>query len=187
MNRDQIIRLSGWALILGGLAIALGFLLGEEGIFFGLFLLAPVLLGFGMLGLRARYGDEMGGLGKGVLVVGVIGAAIALVGAIGQILGDDGFFLGTFVGLTLMFAGLLLFGAVAVPRSLLPRWNWLPVLAGIWVPMIALLYAISEGLGVRLVDIPDAALVVGFVIVGVAVSLLGYVLQADAAGVAATA
>jgi uncharacterized membrane protein len=54
-------------------------------------------------------------------------------------------------------------------------------LAGIWVPLIALLYGISEGFNVNLPAISNAVLVAVFLIMGLALLLLGYVVQADAA------
>jgi hypothetical protein len=180
MNSNRIIRLSGWALMLGGLATAAGFVAGEGGVFVSLFLVAPIFLGTGMFGLAAGYGDEIGRLGKGVLWAGVLGAAVALGGAVGQILGDEGYFLGTFAGLTLIFSSLLVFGVVALRRKLLPWGNALPVVAGIWVPLIALLYIVSEAFEVRLPDLPDPVLVGVFVFMGAVLLLWGYLVQADA-------
>ncbi|MEJ2735190.1 MAG: hypothetical protein P8189_16770 [Anaerolineae bacterium] len=181
MRTNRIIRLSGWALILGGLAIVVGSLFGDEGLFFGLFLVMPIFVGAGMLGLQAGYKDALGNLGRTILWAGVLGAAVALVGAIGQMFWDEAYFAGTFFSLTGIFTSLLLFGVQALRRKLLPWGNGLPVLAGIWVPLIALLYGISEGFNVNLPAISNAVLVAVFLIMGLALLLLGYVVQADAA------
>jgi hypothetical protein len=184
MKSNRIIRASGRALMLGGLATVVGFAAGEGGVFVSLFLVAPVFLGAGMFGLAAGYRDEIGALGKGALWIGVLGAAVALVGAIGQIFGDDDYFLGTFVGLTMIFASLSVFGLVALRRKLLPRGNALPVVAGIWVPLIALLYVVSEAFDLRLPDVPDPVLIGVFVFMGAVLLLWGYLVQADARGAA---
>lgn len=180
MKSERLIRVSGWALMLGGLATAAGFAAGEGGAFVSLFLVAPIFLGTGMFSLAAGYRDGIGALGKGILWVGVLGAAVALVGAIGQILGDEDYFLGTFVGLTMVFGSLLVFGFVAMRRKLLPWGNVLPVVAGIWVPLIALLYIVSEAFDVRLPEVPDPVLVGVFVFMGAVLLLWGYLIQADA-------
>jgi hypothetical protein len=186
MKSKQNLRLSGWALMLGGLATAAGFAGGEGGAFVGLFIVAPLFLGAGMFGTATGYRDEIGGLGKGALWAGVLGAAVALAGAAGQILGDNGYFVGTFVGLTMVFGALLVFGIVALRRKLLPWGNALPVYAGIWVPLIALLYVLSEALSLRQADLPDAVLVGIFISIGAAVLLWGYLIQANAGKDAAT-
>jgi hypothetical protein len=40
------------------------------------------------------------------------------------------------VGTLLYFLGLVVFGIAAVRDKLLPRWNALPILTGIWIPIL---------------------------------------------------
>lgn len=198
MTRPKFIRLSGWALMTGAVAF-LPFLienmlvltryspllndwyvldiLASFGVIYG-----SILLPIGMLGLRARYGGQVGTLGKGILLTGSLGGgAIVVTMLYGMKYSLEDVYLvwGIFVtGLSLQFLSLLLFGALAWIRKPLPRGNGLPLAAGLSAPLFIKLSAIV--MGVRFfVENPIFIIVsaVGFIFMTIALIRLGYILQ----------
>jgi hypothetical protein len=187
--KTEDIRRAGWALILGATSFVLGFFLAiaeySNGDWSLLALLSLVfvslpLLVFGVLGLRNRYGENVGSFGKNILLIG------AILGPLTSVLG---FFLMSveplwfviYTGPAVLFVCLTLFGVVALHTKPLPRWNILPILAGLWYPVIILSYlAISlttgDWSGSR---IPDIVNIILITIQGVALLALGYILKAD--------
>jgi len=198
MNNSSFIRLSGWALILGAVAfspfIVIVMLentsfslpvfqsgLLENAIVIGFFW-SPVLIAIGMLGLRARYGNEIGTSGKGVLLLGAIAGLLVIIGNIGQAYEPDPFWGVFIIGTTIIFICMLIFGIQALIQKPLPRTNWLPLVAGLWFPMISL-----PGIfGIHFPAIGSTSNLVfslfsttGIIITTVALILLGYTLQAN--------
>lgn len=195
MNKELFIRLSGWALMLGGVAFTLLFVAGtlqdslpysttrlfrlyEDVIALGVFVLGPILTSIGMVGFLVRYGEAAGSLGKGILLVGAIGGITALplaflsekVGAVVNI--DDIIFIVVYgAGVLLMFVCLALFGIISVRRKVMPRWNWLAIVAGLWFPLMTLIDQL-------LADTAVLVMLTSLIFVG-AMILLGYMLQAD--------
>ena len=137
--------------------------------------LSPLLLGAGMFGLRAKYGDRSGETGKTLLLLGgILGPLTAIAGWIGtNIIDNDYVWFLIFLGPAILLAFLTAFGFVALKSKPLPRWNWLPILAGAWFPIAIFSYLISpnlvEGL-VRWIEI-------GALIQVIAMLILGYFLQ----------
>jgi hypothetical protein len=152
MNNSSFIRLSGLLMIVGAIAFlpgAIGMLFWESQAVdwtappmqlaaFAVFC-APIFLAIGMLGMRARYG-----IGSGVLLFGaVVGGLLVLVGTLVQFLTPDysvsetyyGVWLG---GVLVLNLGLSIFGVLALIQKPLPRWNWLPLVAGAALPSIPL-------------------------------------------------
>lgn len=166
MTKSNFIRWSGWALIGSGILFPLAFLAsmldtvtsnqiepGVLGIIFG-----AALLGIGMLGLRSRYGKRTGPVGSGLLLVGAIAG---IVGSVAMVVNWW-----VFVGsVMLTFACLALFGGVTLKTRPFARWNGLPLLAVI--PFLSLIELVPEMLSF-----------VFFIIFGVGLALLGYMLQA---------
>jgi hypothetical protein len=130
MTKSMFIKLSGWAFIVGSFAfmsILSGSIAGS--------VIGSILIAIGMLGLRARYGESVGSFGRNFLLVGVVGMVLANVAI--PILGVDGFSgLLPFAGPAVLLIGLTVFGLVALGRKPLPQANWLPLIAGIWYPVI---------------------------------------------------
>ena len=103
-------------------------------------ILLPVtflLLLVGMIGLYLRYGNDINGFGKFGLIIGIIGGVISL-GAANPLFtsGPEWSWTAWMVGTLLYFLGLVVFGIAAVRNKLLPRWNALPILTGIWIPVL---------------------------------------------------
>lgn len=194
MNNPSFIRLSGWLMILGAIAFlpgAIAMLFWESQTLgwspsvmqlaaFAVFW-APILLAVGMLGLRARY--KVGG---GVLLFGTaVGGVLVIVGTLVQFLTPDysvsetyyGVWLG---GVLVLNICLSIFGVMALLEKPLPRWNWLPLVAGAWILLLPLLAEIVGSMS-------SPIIITVLFIMTIAQVMLGYILQADASQEMATA
>jgi len=193
MTKEKFVRLSGWALMLAGATFMLGFALGGQETSFSdplggqdafveysqlvLIPLAMASFTVGMLGMRSRYGAQVGRFGSISLVVGAIGGAIGFVGAIGLglILDDGGVWWGTWLsGFLLVLVGLLLFGIAAVRKKPLPRWNALPLITGslfLLVPIMSMITGSDDLSGPILTTI--------FLLIAAGFVALGFVVQGD--------
>jgi hypothetical protein len=196
-DREEITRLGGWALMLGGITFFL-FFLGIyldgniddppgrlsgfiEASLIMFFVITPILLMIGMLGLRTRYGDEAGWFGKNILLFGAIaGPAVDILGYIiaAYEFVDWGAIL-FFSGSTVPLACIAFFGVVILRSKPLPRWNALPIITGLWYPIFFVFFYIAvttQEWPVSFNSILDQALIL---IQSVTLFLLGYVLQGD--------
>lgn len=187
MSRSRFIRLSGWALIVGAIAFLPGFigmLFWEARTFdwstppmqlaaFAVFL-APILTAVGLAGLRVRYK-----VGSAILLFGiVIGLILIIGGALVQFLTTDYSVSETYYyvwlgGVFVLYVGLSIFGILALIEKPLPRWNWLPLAAGVWLPLMPLLAGIME------YSLSLTIIIAGLVLMTIAQVMLGYILQAD--------
>jgi hypothetical protein len=187
MNNSNFIRLSGWAFIIGAIAFlpgAIGMLFWESqtndwdtppmrlaavAVF-----LSPLLLAVGMLGLRARYR-----IGGGLLLFGaLVGGFIAIAGSLGQMFAPVYSISDTYYGVWLggvfvLYVCLSIFGFLALIEKPMPRWNWLPLAAGMWIPLLPLLA------GILSYSFYPTPVIIGLVIMTIAQVMLGYILQAD--------
>ena len=195
MKKDAFVRLSGRSLTVGAIAFlpgAIGMLFYESQtinwntppmqlVAFAVFW-APVLLAIGLLALWARY--QIGG---GVLLFGVIvGGLLVLVGTLVQFITPDYSVSETYYyvwlgGVLVLNLCLSIFGILALIQKPLPRWNWLPLVAGAWILLLPLLAGIMG-------DSPSPTIFIAvLVVMTVAQVMLGYILQADASHEMATA
>ena len=203
MTSPKFIRLSGWALMTGAAAF-LPFLITVmlvstryNPLLLGLYVLdfianfiasfgfiyGSILLPIGMLGLRARYGEQVGELGKGILLAGALGGGTLVVSILYSMKytpEDLYLILGIFfAGLALQFLSLLLFGAVALVRKPLPRGNGLPVTAGLVLPLFVKLYDVMARVRFPADNLYFLQLsLIGFIIMTIALMRVGYILQA---------
>ena len=193
MTKEKFVRLSGWALMLAGATFILGFAIGgqetsysdplggSDGFYeYSQLVLVPsamVLFTVGMLGLRSRYGSQVGRFGRFSLVICAIGGAIGFVAAIGLflLLQGDGWWVTWMSGMLLVLVGLFLFGIAAIRKRPLPRWNALPLLtvSPFLIILIATLITGSDELSVPI-------LATTFSLTAAGVIALGYVVQGDA-------
>ena len=184
MNNSNFIRLSGWSFIIGTIAFLPATILqldyGSRTIsplMTKTFFWAPVLLVAGLLGLRARYK-----IGGGILLFGaIVGGLFLIVGALMQFLAPDYSIAVTYFGvwmggLLVLHICLFIFGILMFIKKPLPRWNWIPLFAGMGVPLLLLLSGILEN-----GDSPSQRIFVIAVSVMMTVAqvMLGYMLQAD--------
>jgi len=150
MSRSQLIKWSGWALILGSLAFLITFAADS----LAASVISSILLAAGLVGLRARFGKNAGRFGRTILLAGVIGTVVlyALLAVLYlfqsaihlQASGNfnpDSLWVLLFGGPAVVLLALALFGLAALRTRPMPRLNWLPLLAGIWFPVIYLLIA----------------------------------------------
>ncbi len=130
MTKGKFVRLSGWALMLAGATFMLGFAIGgaetsysdslggRDAFYeYSQLILVPLAMAsftVGMLGMRSRYGAQVGRFGSFSLLIGAIGGAIGFVGALGLYAAqaDAGWMVWVF-GMLLLLVGLLLFGIAA--------------------------------------------------------------------------
>jgi len=197
MTRSKFIRLGGWSLMLGAVSLFLSILSAYiDSIPYGPlwrirpfymavselgFWMTPILLAVGMLGLRTRYGEETGNLGKNILLIGAIaGPVITLLGFIGAEVFDWGWIL-PFTGTAVLLACLSIFGIPALSAKSLPRWNSLPILAGICYPFLVILVVIFEAIGLSqnwIDGLADPAYI-AIPLQCILLFILGFMLQAD--------
>lgn len=198
MTRSKFIRVSGWSLIAGAGAFlpgAIGMLLWDtqyalpswdaplmQVMAFAVFS-APLLFAVGLMGLRARYGSVVGTLGGGVLLFGaVLGVLLLIIGILGQMLAstdsasEDYYYVWAW-GVFALFSGLFCFGVLALMKKPMSRWNGLPLIASLWLPILLLVGLIGNAPFESLLTFAIA----GLVLMTVAMILLGYILQGDVA------
>ena len=206
MSREKFIKLSGWALMLGGLALSLGWLASTrpeynrfnaaslsidryvnavEG---PIIVMAMSLLAVGMIGLFLQYGQQAGSFGRVSLGLGAISGVIGAVGSAGlAILDSDPWWSIFFTGMLFEFLGLALFGLANLRRRMMPDWNVLPLLAGIWFPsyvLASLILETSSGSWAQLPMLVDLSM---FLLTTAGLVRLGFVLQLDAKNAATPA
>ena len=203
MNRQLFIRLSGWALMMGGVLFFLGLLAltfndtdtryyyayPELRRFFSTFGfgldVGPMLIGVGMFGLLARFGPGVGLAGQAALLVGAVGGILAypLAELLTLLLAGrrmDGVWPWTYFSLLgLLFLGMALYGLMALRRQAMPRWNGLPVLAGFLLPILIVMELIW-GWSERVTAQEAGSIVMASLVVfAVSTLFLGYLLQGE--------
>ena len=155
MSKSKLIKFSGWAFILGSFSFAT-ILSGSDALAMPGSFISAILLAVGLSGLRARYGERAGGFGRNILTAGVIGmilfylALVLLILAVfvlpglrsqAESLTQSGLWLLLFGGPAVVLLGLTLFGLTALRSRPMPQLNWLPVITGIWYPLVYLFLA----------------------------------------------
>jgi hypothetical protein len=200
MTKDKFTRSGGWGMILGTILFVLGFVLDGSKVRLFIFrtiglpetaaqynlsrafadhlgavmiLLGLFLLTFGILGLQIRFGKQVGRFGETSLWLSVIGGVVAMAGVIG-------FFFDT--GWTVFVVGILsqqlflgLFGVAALQAKPFPRWNGLPLLAGV-LPIVVIVSIILSELNVVELSDEGVYLLLPWLI---GLVLLGYTMQTE--------
>jgi len=138
---SKLIKSNGWAFIYGGVSFAT-VLTGSDPIVFAGLEISAILLALGLLGLRARYGEQVGGFGRNILLLGasgpfllVIVIAMGLFGILTDTQITNGLWILLFGGPAVSLLGLTIFGLTALRSKPMSRLDWLPVFAGIWYPV----------------------------------------------------
>lgn len=171
--RPQDIRMAGGALIVGAVVFILSAISEQV---YG-FLLSMMLLAVGILGLRSRYGEQVGGFGNNILLIGVIlGSLTSLAGLFGAAI--DPYWALIPAGPVVLFIGLSMFGVVALYKKPLSRWNILPLLSGVWAPIFVIPALIEVFNGNWYPDVWNLAMPL-IILQCIALSILGYVLISD--------
>jgi hypothetical protein len=197
MSKSTFIRISGWALVLAGIAFLMvftGWYLDENyplmhidksvylSVSYIAFLYAgPVFLILGLLGLRARYGQVIGSGGSAALLLSaIVGLVMSLVGILGgemELFGGYNESLWDLIiwGIAVQMIGLAIFGGLAIQRKPLPRGNGLAILSGI-LPIVLIIGLVTDIWEGSFPTFFEAALAIQ----GLATIVLGYILQGDA-------
>ena len=206
MTREKFIRLTGWGMILSGVSLLLGFLASNMDAVLGrtlmgrevdryevisnvLLISGSLLLVLGFIGLLLRYGKQSGRAGKITLMGGILFGLFSLFGAWAlSVFDGDWAWTTWFISFTMIFVCLTLFGLLTLRQKLLPRWNALPLVAGIGIPLFVLITGIWEALtpGPGWVDDQGFGLLI-LLITAVSVGLLGFTLQGNSSLKSATA
>ena len=180
--KPEDVRMAGWGLIAGGVIFvsAVYSIQIAWGLAIALYFLSMILLVNGLLVLRNRYSEQIGGLGSILLIGAVLGSLTSIIGLVGASV-DENFGFYFFAGPAVLFICLSIFGLVALYTKPLPRWNVLPVIAGLGYPIFFVAaFFIAESNGwtswMRISNIVDHALLItqGFALMG-----LGYILKSD--------
>lgn len=198
MTREKFIKLSGWALVFGSVALFVGWMASTRPDYNQynaaslpidryaniasplLMFLGILLLSLGLLGLLARYGSEAGGFGRFTLGFGALCGAVTLIGGLGVANYDSGPWWYLFLlGWTFQNLMLALFGIVCLRLRILPRWNGLPLLAGIGVPVFVFIAFAYEAITGSWVGGSGAVELAVLLVEMVGFAGLGYLLQAD--------
>jgi hypothetical protein len=115
------------------------------------------------------------------LGLGALSGLVSAVGAIGLVTNDGDLNWWMFImGWGVQYLMLALFGVVCLRQKLLPRWNGLPLLAGIWLPAFMVISGIYESMTGTWVEPPDFVFPALFMIGVVGFTGLGYLLISDA-------
>lgn len=163
MAKQTFIKLSGWALILGGISLVLGSLASLRPSYdpysmlslpidqyanaasWPLILAGILLLSIGSLGILLRYADRASDFGRYSLGTGTFFGLVSIASLIFTAIHDTGLWWNIFsTSVAVQFLGLTFFGIDALRQCTLPRWNGLPILAGVWIPLLLLINAIRE-------------------------------------------
>jgi hypothetical protein len=201
MSRETFIKISAWALVVGPIAVLLGWLAstrpdyspynaaswpvdrylnGSDNI---LIAFGVALSSLGVFGLLARYGARSGRFGQASLLAAAFGGLASTAGSVVMSVVDSEFWWVVFnLGTMLFFLGLVLFAVRCLQRGLFPRLAGLLLGVSIWVPAYMLgsmIYEVATG---NWLEAPG--LVMGFLlsITFLGLSLVGYQLQRSAAG-----
>jgi FtsH-binding integral membrane protein len=203
MSKAQFVRISAWALILGAVVLLLGTIAAVSvseassqydaryrptDPFFQatqmiLFPTAVLLITVGLVGLYARYGKASGRLGQTGLIVGILGGIVCFL-SMGTLLKADlantnPWWSVMLISITMLFGGLALFGIATLRSHVLPHGNYLPLVAGLWVPMIVVIIGGYGAITDVWLQVSDLIAGILFVITGFGLLALGQILRND--------
>lgn len=163
-------RFGGAFVALGGVlwsAAALAGWTGQEGASSALYPVAALVLLAGMYGFYRRSAGGMGGAGQAGFVQSFIGLGMLTAGLVGELIPAVASAAAqvTSFGFLISGLGLILLGYSAIYNEPLPRWNFLPLVVAIFIPLDILFGGLSAAV--------SPLLAVGF---GGAWVVLGYLL-----------
>jgi hypothetical protein len=144
LNMSLLKRFAGIFLIGGGISLMLaGYSQLQPGSHFpfrGLYSLSSqffvpafLLILLGTIGLALRYARPLGMVGGLTLWVGALGLLTTCIWVVASLIpnGFDQFFAVGLTGFFIYNLCLIIFGAIAMRRNVLPRWNILPIVIGV--------------------------------------------------------
>ena len=129
---------------------------------------------------RLHYGQAAGSLGRYSLGLGAISGVISAASFSLLSAYDTAVLWLIFVfSVTFQFLGLVFFGVASLRKRTLPRWNGLPILAGIWIPIWALAGTIYEVVSDKWFELPPTISLATLLLMLTGLAGLGYLLQTD--------
>jgi hypothetical protein len=186
------IQMAGSALIWGAITFVIGilFLIIGGSKLWGIsvvftHLLSMPLLVAGLLGVKNRYGAKVGRVGTSILWIGaILGPLITFIGLFGITYGLLPIGILFIIGPAVLHVCLALFGMVALYKRPFPRWNMVPLLAGLWYPILTFAYIMTsmntgDWDGGSDVGIVGDVFTILLIIQGIALAALGYILKSD--------
>jgi hypothetical protein len=190
--KPEDIQMAGGALIWGAVAFVLGILslaIGGSKLW-GIsviltHLLSMPLLVAGLLGVRNRYGDQVGWVGKNILWMGaILGPLVTFIGLFGITYGPLPLGILFIIGPAVLHTCLALFGIVALYKRPFPRWNMVPLIAGLWYPILTFAYIVTsmntgDWDGGSDIGILGVVFIILLIMQGIALAALGYILKSD--------
>ena len=186
--KPEDIRMAGGALIWGAVTFVLGVyagILGEiQPILWTVSILLLILVSLpflvlGLLAVRKRYSEKIGGFGKNILLIGaILGPIASVIGILTMVIDSDFWtnWINPWTGHAVLLACLALFGVVALQKQPLPRGNALPIIAGLWYPIALYTPGVFGNASGDLMSIANFAF---FAVQGAALAALGYILKSD--------
>lgn len=207
MTQGKFIRLSGWAMILGGFSMGIGLFVQLDWIRLMLYrtlgppttieeynhywalaenlgelpnLAGLLLVVVGICGLRLHYRNIVGRYGRTLLDISLVGGLISVVALV--LLAGSGNAWWLFVsGFAVMFSSLALFGLVAGKKGILQPLQAGFLLSGFWFPVSIVLSLLLEYFNDgQWIEIPGWIEMPIWTAVIIALMLLGQELQAEA-------
>ena len=198
MNKIKYTKLAGWAFIVAGIALFVGYLaagrpeydshnFASQAIDRYANIAAPVLLimGFllalvGMTGLLVRFGERASSFGRISLWIGIISGLIVIVALTGFFLEIEVFWYITWASAGIMFLGLTLYGFDCLVQNTMERWNGLPIITGISIASFMLINGVYESAtGGQWLSLPDIVFHLMFIVTSIGLAALGYLLQSN--------
>ena len=144
LNMSLLKRFAGIFLIGGGISFMLASYSqlqpGSHYPFTGIYSLSSqffvpgyLLILLGVVGLALRYARRLGTVGGLTLWIGALGLLTTCIWLVFSLIpnGWDQFFAVGIMGFFLYIVCLIIFGAIAIRRNILPRWNVLPIVMGV--------------------------------------------------------
>ncbi len=150
MPKSELIKSSGWFFIAGAFAF-ITLLIPADPISIPGSVVSAILMAVGLSRLRAAYSEIVGRFGRSFLLLGMLGPVLwcVVIGSM-PIIGvtetqvSEGLWVLLFVGPAISLLGLTLFGVTALGSKPMLRFNWLPLLAGIWYPATYTLFSVYD-------------------------------------------
>ncbi len=139
-----------------------------------------LLISMGFIGLLVRYSSASGAFGRYSLGLAVLAGVVCAAGIVGLgVTKSDPWWTLFFLGVVFQFLGATLFGVARLKHHVLPRWNGLPLLAGLWVPLFTLVNLIVAQLNGTWPEWSDWAFYLIWLLSLIGLAGIGLVLQAS--------
>jgi hypothetical protein len=147
-----------------------------------LFVMSTLLLSVGYIGLLLRYSRTAGSFGRLSLGLGALSGIVSAVAAISmEYYETEHLWPIWFLAMVFQLLGLTLFGIANIRQPSLPRWNGLPILAGVWIPLFVIVGLTAEQVSGSPWVVPNIVSISLLLLTMAGLVSLGYLLQSDAA------